>query len=232
MAPTTFEYKLILDSFIRLYDDHERLGERLEISKKDTVIKLKNVLIKEAEQDRKSIDPEKISARIANDLKGRISPDYVRKCLGDEFKDQSKVRKPVATTAIPAPAIMVTADGDVQKHESSQPPRGEIKEEKRKREFEEWQRAKYTKVASKASNKLQYAERKAQQQQSGKPYTGPSIGEPKEQEIEEEQEKTYFISITDTDLIDEIVLLRIKQNVMRIKLEVSVADNSVISIRK
>jgi hypothetical protein len=235
LTTPTFLYLQVIDEFIKKYDYHQKLGETLEISKKETVIKLKELLIKEAEMDKKPIDPEKISAKITNDLKGRISGTYIREILGPEFKDQSKVReqKPVIRQPVMVTTTGEAAEPEPEEKEDSPPPKGESKAEMNRRIRENWRKNPYAKLTKSVGAKQEKAYKKKDEEQERKSggYTGPSIG-PKEEVVEEEQETSYFITITDTDIIDEIVLLRTQQNVMRIRLEVDAADRTVMGIRQ
>jgi hypothetical protein len=231
------EYTQIRDAFLGLCKGYKtqtqqakQLEERIEMSKKDVILKLRDCLIKQAEQDKKPIEPEKISAEIAKDLKEYVTSDYIRKCLGSEFKDQSKVRE--------KKPMVVTTEGSTQHQEEppttiTPPPRGETTAEMNQRLRANWRDNPYAKLTKSAGAKQEKAYKKKDEEQERKSgaYTGPSIG-PKEEVVEEEQETSYFITITDTDIIDEIVLLRTQQNVMRIRLEVDAADRTVMGIRQ
>lgn len=239
IAPLT-EYTQTRDSFLSLCKGYKlqsnqvkQLEEKIEMSKKDVILKLKDCLIRYAEQNKKQIEPEKISAEISNDLREYVTPDYVRKCLGSEFKDQSKVRE--------RKPIMITTEGSTvnqeeEKEEEERPtPKGETNAERNKRYREEYERNKYKKITSSANAKIQRADKKegeSQQQTTPRPtYTGPSIG-PKEEEQEEEEDTIITVYITDTDMIDEICLLRQEQNAERIGLEIDLGNKTVIGIKK
>lgn len=74
-------YEQLLDTFKASLNDHEGY-------KKETILALAHSLEKE-----KQIPKEKISEKLADDLRGYCSARYIRECLGSEFKNQSQVRE-------------------------------------------------------------------------------------------------------------------------------------------
>jgi hypothetical protein len=239
LMPTPMgEYQQILDDFIRLCKRHKSqseqvviLGEKIETSKKDVILKLRDCLIKQAEQNKKPIDLEKISAEIAKDVKEFVTVQYINRVLGPEFTqekyvtEKNKVKK----------SILVTADGGMEQQQEpkteSPPPRDETTAEMNQRLRANWRVNPYDKLTHRAGAKQEKAYKKKDEEQERKSgaYTGPSIG-PKEDLIEEEEEETILVTL-DTDQIDEIVMLRTERHAMAVRLEIDMDSKQVIGIK-
>jgi len=224
------EYEQIIDQIKTNEKTKKDLDEKHEVSKKQLVLKAKDVLLKE------NFKIENIAKKIVDDLKGYVNQSYIRSLLESEFKNQSKATR--------VPQIM-NADGSLAAEAESQSNTNESKEEKQKRLRQEYEENKYYSGAKNANKNIggsmsasTTVSESDNTTSSGKLFIPSNKILPEDQAVVSHDNKTGEIVKSeqiaieiDADILDQIVILRSQNNVTKAKLIIDAKTFEVITVQ-
>lgn len=181
-----------------------------EGSKKDKIIKAKDILVK----NNHPLDA--ISSKISEDLKGYIDSSYIRRLLGDEFKEKAKQREQqlmhndgsIVTTEVSDSAGVTTGDnhGDDDSTEVSDMP-------------EENKYYKGAKIASKSMTKQIAKEKELEENVADLPSSGFST-----------QQVEFSIEL-DEELLEQIKILTEQNGVKKVYIRVDARTQQALTVQ-